>query len=164
MKQSHRIMGIDPGLASIGWGIIEVGDGRLRHCAHGVITTDKDEAMGARLLAISIGISELLSEWKPESVGMENLFFWKNVSSAFPVAEARGAIRLTIAKEGIELFDFSPTAIKQAVVGSSRADKNQVQEMVKLLLGLSEKPKPDHAADALAAAICLWHSSGFRSL
>ncbi|MFZ4617247.1 MAG: crossover junction endodeoxyribonuclease RuvC [Rectinemataceae bacterium] len=163
MTRSHRILGIDPGLASIGWGIIEVGDGRLHHCAHGVIETDKDESMGARLLAISNGIAGLLSEWKPASVGMETLFFWKNVTSAFPVAEARGAIRLTIAREGIELFDFSPTAIKQAVVGTSRADKNQVQEMVKLLLGLPGKPKPDHAADALAAAICLWHSSGFRS-
>lgn len=116
--------------------------------------------MGSRLLAIAEAVEALVLRWKPRTVGMENLFFWKNVSSAFPVAEARGAIRLTLVRAGIEVLDFSPTAIKQSVVGSSRADKAQVQEMVRLLLGLAEIPRPDHAADALAAAICRYHHAG----
>lgn len=153
-------MGIDPGLASLGWGIVEARDGRILHLAHGIVETAAGEGMDRRLLAIAFAIEGLVDEWKPSTVGMENLFFWKNVSSAFPVAEARGAIRLTLARAGVEVVDFSPTAIKQAVVGTSRAEKRQVQEMVKLLLGLSDIPKPDHAADALAAAICRYHNSG----
>ncbi|HUX40790.1 MAG TPA: crossover junction endodeoxyribonuclease RuvC [Rectinemataceae bacterium] len=153
-------MGIDPGLASLGWGLLEAKGGRLRHLAHGIVVTDKGEEMDHRLLSIAAAIEELIEKWSPSTVGMENLFFWKNVSSAFPVAEARGAIRLTFAKAGIEVLDFSPTVIKQSVVGTSRADKGQVQEMVRLLLGLAEIPKPDHAADALAAAICRYHHAG----
>ena len=153
-------MGIDPGLASLGWGLIEARGGRVRHLAHGIVETAKGEDMDRRLLAIACAIEGLIAEWKPSTVGMENLFFWKNVTSAFPVAEARGAIRLTLARAGIEVVDFSPTVIKQSVVGTSRADKGQVQEMVRLLLGLAEIPKPDHAADALAAAICRYHHAG----
>lgn len=153
-------MGIDPGLADLGWGVVEAKDGRLRHLAHGVIRTGKEEGMAHRLLSIAEAIDGLVVEWKPLTVGMENLFFWRNVTSAFPVAEARGAIRLTLARAGVEVLDFSPTAIKQAVVGSSRAEKSQVQEMVRLLLGLQDVPRPDHAADALAAAICRFHNSG----
>jgi len=157
---AFRILGIDPGLASLGWGLVEAREGRLHHLAHGLIETDKAEELGDRLLAISLGIEELLAEWKPEAAGMESLFFGKNVTSALPVAEARGVIRLAFRRAEVPLFDYSPTAIKQAVVGSSRADKEQVQAMVKLLLGLAETPKPDHAADALAAAICRWHHAG----
>lgn len=159
-RAAFRIMGIDPGLASLGWGIVDVRDGRIRHLGHGIVETPKTEGMSARLLTIAVAIEALIAEWKPSTVGMENLFFWKNVSSAFPVAEARGAIRLTFAKAEIEVVDFSPTVIKQSVVGTSRADKGQVQEMVRLLLGLSEIPRPDHAADALAAAICRFHHAG----
>ncbi len=157
-------MGIDPGLASLGWGVLEARDGRIRHLGHGIIKTDKDEEMSDRLLSIALAIELLITEWKPSTVGMENLFFWKNVSSAFPVAEARGAIRLTFARSGIEVVDFSPTVIKQSVVGTSRADKSQVQEMVRLLLGLPDIPRPDHAADALAAAICRYHHAGLAQV
>ena len=99
-------------------------------------------------------MSELIAEWKPDSGGMESLYFWKNVSSAMPVAEAKGVIRLAFARSAVELLEYSPTAIKQAVSGSARAEKAQVQEMVRVILGLPDIPKPDHAADALAAAIC----------
>jgi crossover junction endodeoxyribonuclease RuvC len=157
---AFRILGIDPGLASLGWGIVEVRGGRLHHLGHGIVTTDKEERLGDRLETIAVAIEGLIDEWQPRSAGIESLFFWKNVSSALPVAEARGVIRLVFVRAGVELVDFSPTAIKQAVVGSSRADKVQVQSMVKLLLGLAETPKPDHAADALAAAICRWHHEG----
>ena len=151
---AFRIIGIDPGLASVGYGVIECEGGRLRHLHHGCVETSKDEEIGSRLLAISDTISSLIAEWKPGSAGMESLYFWKNVTSALPVAEAKGVIRLAFARAGVELLEYSPTAIKQAVSGSARAEKEQVQEMVRIILGLPEVPKPDHAADALAAAIC----------
>lgn len=163
-RAAFRVLGIDPGLASLGWGLVESGEGRLRHVAHGIVTTPSGEAMGARLLSIAKAMEELLERYRPVAAGMESLFFWRNVSSAFPVAEARGAIRLTFERAGLELVDYSPTAIKQAVVGSSRAEKAQVQEMVRLILGLAEPPRPDHAADALAAAICRCHNLGTSSL
>jgi crossover junction endodeoxyribonuclease RuvC len=116
--------------------------------------------MGKRLLTIFAAISDLIEEWKPAAASMESLYFWKNVSSALPVAEAKGVIRLAFARASVPLTEFSPTAIKQAVSGSARAEKEQVQEMVRLILGLDGVPKPDHAADALAAAICLANHQG----
>jgi crossover junction endodeoxyribonuclease RuvC len=99
-------------------------------------------------------VNGLIEEWKPDTGSLESIFFWKNVSSALPVTEAKGVIRLAFARAGVELLEYSPTAIKQAVCGSSRAEKEQVQEMVRIILGLDSAPKPDHASDALAAAIC----------
>ncbi len=157
---AFRIIGIDPGLAALGWGVIEARQGRLRHLGHGYIETHKDTPLGERLLAIAEGVERLIAEWEPAAAGIESLFFWKNVTSALPVAEARGVIRLAFVRAGVDLADYSPTAIKQAVVGTSRADKAQVQAMVQLLLGLDAVPRPDHAADALAAAICRWHHEG----
>jgi crossover junction endodeoxyribonuclease RuvC len=149
-----RILGIDPGLASVGYGIVESQGGRLRHIDHGCIETQKDQSTADRLCAIFDGISGLIRKWKPNAAGMEGLYFWRNVSSALPVAEAKGVIRLAFARSGVDLVEYSPTAVKQAVSGSARAEKEQVQEMVRILLGLKTRPKPDHAADALAAAIC----------
>ncbi len=153
-------MGIDPGLASVGYGLVEARSGRLAHLAHGCISTPKEADTGARLLTIFNAVSELIEEWGPAAAGMESLYFWKNVSSAIPVSEAKGVIRLAFARAAVPLAEFSPTAIKQAVSGSSRSDKAEVQAMVKLLLGLEEGPRPDHAADALAAAICRANHEG----
>jgi crossover junction endodeoxyribonuclease RuvC len=155
-----RIIGIDPGLASVGYGILEAQAGRLRYVYHGCIVTDKDEEIGRRLLRIFSSISDLIEEWSPAAASMESLYFWKNVSSALPVSEAKGVIRLAFARASVPLAEYSPTAIKQAVSGSSRAEKEQVQEMVRLILGLASIPRPDHAADALAAAICRANHSG----
>ena len=116
--------------------------------------------MGERLIAIYEKIEELIEEWNPALCGMESLFFFRNVSSAFPVAEAKGVIRLAVTKAGLGLVEYSPTAIKQAVTGTARAEKGQIQEMVRILLGLTAIPKPDHAADALAAAICRANNEG----
>lgn len=157
---ASRIIGIDPGLASLGWGVVEYSSGRLRHLGHGCVTTSKDEAIGDRLLKIFSEIGELVAVWKPQAAAMESLYFWKNVTSALPVAEAKGIIHLVFAQAGIGLVEYSPTAIKQAVSGSARAEKDQVQEMVRLILGLKAIPKPDHAADALAAAICRANHAG----
>jgi crossover junction endodeoxyribonuclease RuvC len=155
-----RIIGIDPGLASVGYGIIESRGGRLKHLGHGCIVTRKEVDTGKRLLAIFTEIADLIEEWEPGAASMENLYFWKNVSSAMPVAEAKGVIRLAFARASVALTEYSPTAIKQAVSGSARAEKDQVQEMVRLILGLAQIPRPDHAADALAAAICLANHEG----
>jgi crossover junction endodeoxyribonuclease RuvC len=147
-------MGIDPGLASVGYGVLESSSGRLRHLCHGCIATPKEKGTGERLLMIFATVADLIEEWEPATAAMESLYFWRNVSSAMPVAEAKGVIRLAFARAGVDFVEFSPTAIKQAVSGSARAEKNEVQEMVKLLLRLKDIPKPDHAADALATAIC----------
>jgi crossover junction endodeoxyribonuclease RuvC len=157
-------MGIDPGLASVGWGILESSSGRLHYLAHGCITTSKDADQGARLLSIFATIADLIEEWEPSSASMESLYFWRNVSSGIPVAEAKGVIRLAFARASVPLTEYSPTAIKQAVSGSARAEKDQVQEMVRIILGLEAIPKPDHAADALAAAICRANHEGPLSL
>jgi len=144
----------------MGFGGVESSRGRLRHLDHGCVSTSKDEPTGDRLLRIFDAVSGLVEKWKPGAGSMESLYFWKNVTSAMPVAEAKGVIRLAFARSGVELEEYSPTAIKQAVTGSARAEKDQVQEMVRLLLGLDAVPKPDHASDALAAAICRANHEG----
>jgi crossover junction endodeoxyribonuclease RuvC len=154
------ILGIDPGLANAGWGII-IHDGiRSRYIAHGVIKTDSKSPMADRLLFLYEELSKVIEEYKPHTAGIETLYFAKNVSSAMPVAEARGALILCLAKHGITVGQYTPLQIKQAVVGNGRAEKHQVQSMVALLLNLKEIPKQDHAADALAAALCHAHTGG----
>jgi len=151
-------MGIDPGLAHAGWGIVSHDGQRGRHVAHGVLNTKSNQPSSLRLQSLFKGLCSVLEEYKPESVAIETLYFAKNISSALPVAQARGVLLLAAAESGIPAFEYTPLQIKQAVVGNGRADKNQVQMMVALLLKLPESPKPDHAADALAAAICHAHT------
>jgi len=152
--ESRRIIGIDPGLASTGWGILDSVNGKIKYLDHGVIVTKADTPRADRLFFILQCIRNLLKKYKPQEAAIETLYFGKNVSSAIPVAEARGVISAAIAEKGIFLHEFTPNAIKQGVTGVSSADKKQVQEMVKIILRLENVPKPDHAADALAAAIC----------
>ncbi len=159
MKETELVIGIDPGLASTGWGIVERSGSRLVYRAHGVVSTSARAPHQERLLAIFREITAVIEEWRPLGAGMETLYFAKNVSSAMGVAEARGVVTLALALKGIELSEYTPHGIKQAVVGVARAEKNQVQQAVKLLLGLPEIPKPDHAADALAAAITRLHTA-----
>ena len=156
----RRIIGVDPGLASTGWGMIEYTQGRLRYIAHGCIETKPEEKRGQRLVNIYNSFLKVLKTYKPEEAAMENLYFGKNISSAMAVAEARGVLLLVLSAQGLPVLELTPNAIKKAVAGVTRADKNQIQEMVRFLLGLSQIPKPDHAADALAAAICAAHSGG----
>ncbi|MCX8013464.1 MAG: crossover junction endodeoxyribonuclease RuvC [Rectinema sp.] len=151
-------VGIDPGIASVGYGVVRSSSGKLELVIHGCIETKATDAMGSRLTLIHHTIRSILEQYAPDVGGIEELYFFRNVSSAFPVAEARGVIRLAFEEKGVRLFEYSPNAIKKAVTGTARADKFQVQEMVRVLLGMPEVPKPDHAADALAAAICTLHS------
>jgi crossover junction endodeoxyribonuclease RuvC len=154
MKGLRRIIGIDPGLASTGWGVIDCKNGKLRYIDHGNIETKAGLPLAERLFSIFEAVRSILETYKPAEAAVEMLYFGKNVSSAIPVAESRGAVFTALAERGLHIWEFRPNAIKLGVTGASNADKKQVQEMVKIILGLPELPKPDHAADALGAAIC----------
>jgi crossover junction endodeoxyribonuclease RuvC len=146
-------------LASTGWGVVVFANQRIRHIAHGCITTKAGCPRAERLFFIYQALREVLDTYNPAESAIELLFFARNVTSAIPVAEARGVVCMALAERGIPVREFTPNAIKQAVVGRGAADKAQVQEMVRIILGLETVPKPDHAADALGAAICAAHSA-----
>ncbi|TVQ39861.1 MAG: crossover junction endodeoxyribonuclease RuvC [Spirochaetaceae bacterium] len=152
------ILGIDPGLAQTGYGVIGIEANRFRHLDHGVITTEAGDSVGRRLHQLYRRLDDLLERYRPSDAGVESLYFARNVTSAIPVAQARGVVLLLLHARGIVTTEYPPQAIKQAIVGQGRAEKHQVQDLVRVLLGLSEAPRPDHAADALAAAICHYHS------
>ena len=154
-----RIIGIDPGLASTGWGVIEYTRGRLKHIAHGCIETHADKNRGERLVFIYKSFLKILKLHEPSQAAIENLYFGKNITSAMAVAEARGVLLMALYSKGLAVQELTPNGIKQAVVGVNKAEKKQVQEIVRLILGLNEIPKPDHAADALGAAICAANGS-----
>ncbi|MBI9107066.1 MAG: crossover junction endodeoxyribonuclease RuvC [Spirochaetales bacterium] len=153
-----RVLGFDPGLANTGWGIIDADTSRLVPVAYGSISTPAGLPSGERLNMIYEKSVELIKKFNPRLAGIENLFFAKNVTSALPVAQAKGVLLLSLYRNGIEANEYTPMQIKQNITGNGRADKNQVQELIKLLLGLKEIPKPDHAADALGAAVCCYNS------
>jgi len=157
----RRIIGIDPGLASTGWGVVDCTGGRVYYVDHGSIETKAGLPPAERLLLIMQSLRSVLDTYRPTESAVEILYFGKNVSSAIPVAEARGVIFAALAEHGLPVREFRPNAIKQGVTGVARADKKQVQEMVRIILGLAEKPAPDHAADALGAAICA--ANGYQS-
>jgi crossover junction endodeoxyribonuclease RuvC len=151
------ILGIDPGLAKTGYGVIEADGDRISHIAHDTISTDSHLGAGSRLKMIYAGICKTCESYKPDYAAVESLYFSKNISSAFPVAQARGVAILALAQNDIDTREYSPLEIKQSITGNGRADKRQVQDLVRFLLSLKENPKPDHAADALATAICCFH-------
>ena len=157
---SRRIIGIDPGLAATGWGVVDCSNGRIRHIDHGYIKTQADQSRAERLFFILESIRSILDTYHPAEAAVENLYFGRNVSSAIPVAEARGVISAALAERGLPVREFQPNTIKQGVAGVASAGKKQIQEMVRIILGLEEIPRPDHAADALGAAICAAHSAG----
>jgi crossover junction endodeoxyribonuclease RuvC len=150
-----RTLGIDPGTAIMGWGIVEEdGQGGLGCVAYGVLTTGKELALPQRLQLLHRGLIAVLEQYRPETAGIEELFFGKNVNTALAVGHARGIALLALADAQIPIQEYRPLAVKQAVAGYGHADKKQMQEMVRLTLGLQTIPKPDDAADALAIAIC----------
>ena len=151
------ILGIDPGFAKTGYGVINAGGDRIAHITHGTVTTEPGLSPGGRLQIIYDKICEMAKTHGPGYAAVENLYFSKNISSAFPVAQARGVILLALAQYQIDTREYTPLVIKQSITGSGRAGKRQVQELVRFLLSLQEIPKPDHASDALAAAICCYH-------
>jgi crossover junction endodeoxyribonuclease RuvC len=150
----RTVIGIDPGLASTGWGVVRFDGARFIHVGHGVVTTDPETPLPLRLLKIHTELKKVLTKYSPTEAGIEELFFSKNVSSAMHVAHARGVALLALGQRGVQVGTYSPQHVKQAVIGRGRADKGQVQRLVGVVLGLTEVPGPDHAADALAIAIC----------
>ncbi|MBP5283573.1 MAG: crossover junction endodeoxyribonuclease RuvC [Treponema sp.] len=156
-KKIKRVLGIDPGLANTGFGVVDFCNGRYRMVSYGCISTKSTLPLGQRLLKIHDDIQLLINEFKPSEACMEELFFVKNVTSGIAVAEAKGIVTLCLEQNKIPLAEYKPNQIKQAVSGTVKADKKTVEQYVKILLGLEKEPKPDHAADALACAITHLH-------
>jgi crossover junction endodeoxyribonuclease RuvC len=148
------VLGIDPGLANTGYGVVARRDGRLVALDGGVIETRPAAPAERRLADIYAGVDALLAEHEPQAIALEELYFGQNVRTAFAVGQARGVVMLAAGRRGVPCESYTPQKVKSAVCGNGRADKEQVARMVAALLGLSSPPRPDHAADALAVAIC----------
>ncbi len=148
-----RIIGIDPGTGILGFGIIESKNGKVQLVDGGVIRTPVKEDDAVRLLTIYEELTDIIASTKPDEMAVEKLFFSQNVTTAMTVAQARGVVLLTAMQADLKISEYTPQQIKQALTGYGRADKKQIQEMVRIMLGLKEVPKPDDCADAIAAAI-----------
>lgn len=149
------IVGFDPGLATLGYGVIKTElRAKPQMIDYGIVSTPKDENLAVRLAMIEKGVKQIIDKFKPDEIAIEELFFAKNVKTGIAVAHARGVVLLTAIKECGKIFEYTPLQIKQALTGYGRADKNQIQQMVKTMLCLKGIPRPDDAADALAVALC----------
>ncbi|WP_425446038.1 crossover junction endodeoxyribonuclease RuvC [Dethiothermospora halolimnae] len=158
------IVGLDPGIAILGYGVVQYKGNKFNVLDYGVLTTEPKNSFPERLKILYDDLTQLLDKYNPDTVAIEELFFNKNVKTAITVGQARGVQVLAAVNKGIDIYEYTPLQVKQGVVGYGRAKKKQVQEMVKLLLNLKSIPKPDDAADALAVAICHAHSGNFRSM
>jgi len=160
----NLVLGVDPGTAITGYGLVWAEGDSLRLVDYGAITTSSDKPLPQRLQEIYRQLTALIREKQPSSAAVEKLFFSRNVRTALSVGQARGVALLAMANAGLIVHEYTPLEVKQAVVGYGRATKEQVQEMVRMLLGLDSVPQPDDAADAIAVAICHIHSIKVRSL
>ena len=154
-----RIVGIDPGTAILGWGIIDADGMDVQMVAYGVLTTPKSMPQPQRLASLYNDLAHVIAEFTPQVAAVEELFFARNVTTALTVGQARGVILLALEQAQLAIFEYKPMQVKQAVVGYGRATKNQIQQMVQLTLGLDVIPQPDDAADALAIAMCHAYSA-----
>ncbi|MEA5050134.1 MAG: crossover junction endodeoxyribonuclease RuvC [Oscillospiraceae bacterium] len=157
-----RIVGIDPGYAIVGFGVVDYANNAFRMCEYGAVTTEAHTPFDRRLLEIDAGLAALLARAKPDALAIEKLYFNSNQKTAIDVAQARGVCVLAAVKAGVPVFEYTPLQVKMSVVGYGRAEKKQVMEMTRIMLGLEKVPKPDDAADALAIAICHAHSAVSR--
>lgn len=158
------ICGIDPGIAIVGYGVLEYKGNKFKVIDYGSVQTTNEYSFPERLKTVYDEISMLLDKYNPDAFAIEELFFNKNVKTAITVGQARGVQILAAVNRGLNVYEYTPLQVKQGVVGYGRANKRQVQEMVKILLGLEKIPKPDDVADALAVAICHAHSGNFRDM
>lgn len=154
-------LGIDPGTAILGYGVVS-GNDEPRVVTYGVLRTTNDEPMPDRLVRLYAGVQALITEYRPDVLAIEQLLFGRNVTTAIAVGQARGVVLLAAAQAGVGVAEYKPAQVKEAVVGYGKADKGQMQEMVRILLGLPSIPHPDDAADALAIAICHVHTARFH--
>jgi crossover junction endodeoxyribonuclease RuvC len=160
-----RVLGLDPGLAITGYGLVsESPSGELALVAYGAITTPAGQPLPERLLSIDRQLDALLEEHHPDVVAVEELFFCRNVTTALIVGQARGVAILGAARRGLPVYEYKPMAIKQAISGYGKAPKSQVQEMVRMLLNLDQVPQPDDAADGIAVAVCHLHNARLEDL
>ena len=159
-----RVLGIDPGTAITGYGIVEGEGDSLVLSTYGAIITPANQPLAQRLQHIYRELRALIAEWHPDSAAVEELFFSKNARTALSVGHARGVALLALTEAGLPVQEYKPAEVKQAVAGYGNAPKQQVQGMVQLLLGLDDMPRPDDAADALAVAICHFHSARWQAL
>lgn len=157
-----RILGIDPGIAIAGFGFVDKKGSKIVPVQYGSIQTEAGTDEGLRLKLIYESMVQLIDKYKPDALAVEKLFFNRNVTTAMSVGQARGVIVLAAVQQGLTVAEYTPMQVKQAVVGYGKAEKRQVQEMVRMVLGLSAVPKPDDVADALAIAMCHAHSSSFQ--
>ena len=158
------ILGIDPGYAIIGWGVLEHKANKFRVIDYGAVTTEAHTPFPLRLQTIYTEMNKIFDKYHPEVMSMEKLFYNNNAKTVIDVAQARGVITLSAQMHNAEIFEYTPLQVKQSVTGYGRADKKQIQTMVKMLLGLNVIPKPDDAADALAIAICHAHSNKMNNM
>lgn len=156
------ILGIDPGIATVGFGVIEASGAKISYCRHGIISTAAGQRLALRLSSIYYDVTSVIDTFKPDIIAVEELFFNTNITTGIAVAHGRSAIILAGEHRQVPMVEYTPLQIKQAVTGYGRAEKKQVIDMVKRLLGLEEAPRPDDAADALAIAIC--HARNAASL
>ncbi len=155
-----RVLGVDPGTATTGYGVVDNDNGNLKLRSYGAILTPAGHPLPERLAMVYAELSRLIAEQRPDAVAVEELFFQKNARTALAVGQARGVVLLAAQHAGLRVYEYTPLQVKDAVVGYGKATKDQVQQMVALLLGLDFVPRPDDAADAIAIAIC--HSSAAR--
>jgi len=158
------IMGIDPGFAITGYGIVKYEGNKFSPLDYGAILTKAGVPFAQRLLQLEEGIAEIINRYKPDAISVEELFFNKNIKTAIMAAHGRGIVLAAAARSGAQVFEYTPLQVKQAVVGYGRAEKVQVQQMVKVILNLNEIPKPDDVADALAIAVCHGNSAKLSEL
>lgn len=160
-KTERIVLGIDPGLANTGWGVVSQRGSRLACVAYGCVSTPAKQPLADRLLKIHDQIGAVVQRFRPSCVGIETVWFGQNITAAFATGQARGAALVACAEGGLDVGEFTPRQIKLAVVGTGSAEKEQVQYMVRKMLALEDTPRPDHAADALAAAVCYTTHDGF---
>lgn len=158
-----RVLGLDPGTARMGWGVVE-GEEEPRLVDCGTLTTPTGRPLATRLGDLFVELQRILTRFRPEAAALEEIFFARNVRTAFSVGQARGAALAALATAGIPVYEYTPLEVKQAVTGYGRAEKRQVQEMVRALLHLAQVPRPDDTADALAVAICHFHTARMKRL
>lgn len=154
-----RILGIDPGIAIMGYGVLDYEGNRFKVVDYGAVITSNKDSMPKRLEILYNSLEDIIKQYRPDAVAFEELFFNQNSKTAIIVGQARGVAVLCAQKNGIDIYEYTPLQVKQAVVGYGRAEKKQIQQMVKVILNLKEIPKPDDTADAIAIAICHGHSS-----
>ena len=158
------ILGIDPGYAIVGYGVLEYRSGKFRVLDYGAITTEAGVPFNRRLEIIYDGLCQLIEKYKPEAMSVEKVFYNNNAKTVIDVSQARGVIMLAAQKNRVKVYEYTPLQVKQSVVGYGRADKKQVQEMTRRILALEKVPKPDDTADAIAMAICHAHTSASSSV